>query len=276
MKPTSVLCNAVRAAFAAHMGSIALGAVLHTIVPSSTLRFWSVVLDKWKAPWRESLESHRLKGHDRETCGSKAQRLAALLGPAPYVELALQADFMEASARRVCFSVPRALPAVQHLLSLPALYAAIVSLPVPLLIGTALVGALQTVGHDDAGYVETPLAAGLLLGFLCSILFTTWSLLYGECFDVLVFLLACDDGGHWRFEHPVVDQPQQRSLSKRWAATLDSSFALWSSLYTPPRLRKLLFAASNALKTSGGLITGPQNSYEYSPVGGEASDLSDE
>lgn len=266
---TSVLCNAVYSAILAHLGSIAMSAALHTVVPSQTLRFWSVIMDKWQAPWRDSLESHGLKAHDRDTCGSRAQRLAALLGPAPYVELALQADSIEASGQRVLFSVPRALPAVQHLLSLPTLFATAVSLPVPLLLGTALVAALNIIAHDNTGYVETSLGAGVLLANLTYILFITWGLLHSECFDVLLFLLACDDGGHWRFEHPLAEK---RPVSKRWVASLDSSFALWSSVYTPPRLRGLVFAASNALKTGGAPIKASHNSWEYSAISGEACD----
>lgn len=187
--------------------------------------------------------------HTWHHCACVVQELVAVFCPGALVSVAMHGESLQASRESIVTAPPSALPAVQCLQGWAGLLGSLSSLlvAVPLCFLCSVFA-----GSNETAYLGVVLLTALLGHTAAS----SWALLYGTVADVILFCLALDDAGHRSFGYGREDSSEQEDagiqLDLSPAVVVQTSYALWSSSYTPQLLRDFIFSVSDELRSLPG------------------------
>jgi len=173
-------CDACQCLFSGRLGSVAAGAILPALLPSTAVRLLASLLP-------------------RCGCPTFCDASAAALGAAPFVEVAAHGEDFHVGASRARKALSQAPPSTQFLGIAPVIFEAAVSCLASLVaMGIVL---LSIVGQDHAqslSYVESSLGIALLAAFVAHAPAGSCASMYVAAFDTFVYCLAKSEGGELR------------------------------------------------------------------------------
>mmetsp|Transcript_20994 Transcript_20994/g.39010 ORF Transcript_20994/g.39010 Transcript_20994/m.39010 type:complete len:850 (-) Transcript_20994:74-2623(-) len=256
----SGLCKSCAELTSAHMGSIASGTLRWSFLPLGFLSVCTTLCHKRLSPWRTSLRSPGLQSKRQSRgcsrcLGACCGNVCVATSSAPFAEVALNGGDYQASVRAVATSLSRALPALQFLFGLPVIFQVAVSTLSSLAAAACLLVSVQGQDHKTPGYVEMELGVALVAALLALSPASAWVSVHAAAFDALCLCFMVDD---YPEEQSIIasqnklKQPFQDARLINAGETSDStSRGLWTSGYTPPLFRALIFQADQMLQSMG-------------------------
>jgi len=256
------LCVAVRY----HLGTAAMRGAISALLPLPIRLIRALVVGAafWIEPWHRQ---YGLDGSDDEGGplgiggAGFVRTLLALLSPIALADTAMRSETLGGAGSNAVDGMSTALPALQCLIGTPVLVSSLAILPISLVVWPA---GLKLVDIESA-QVGTALA----LTTCAHIAVSSWATFYEALSDAFLFCLLLDDAGHraFGFHEEIDDSGVEFRLVTLPAITANTSFALWSSAYTPPSLRALLFDLSSELQDDAEAAVDPDQGDGHSLVG---------
>lgn len=235
-----LLLHGIWAAVRFHLGTAAArGALLAVLpLPERLLRLLALAALLVLEP----CERRCIPGGACEAAVGCSQACFAVLSPAALGDVAVRGAALTAAGGSAVDGISTAVPSVQCLLGFPLLVTALSVLPLSL---AALPLGLRLVAVESA-----QVGCALVLIACVHVAISAWASFYETVPDAFLFCFIFDDAGHRVFcnEQRTKLVDAKFRLSTAPELTANSSFALWSSPWTPSELRDLLFQVSEELR----------------------------